>query len=159
MTNNKSWKVQAILCCLNCLKATLQNSEPTFSNSSSILLSRWCHIMQPMDYNNWAAVYSHFCTPGQGHFWSLWLQEGVAAAQVPRLSCGGSPPSGLVMRLLPGGGLRSWSYCRRGTSLWVMPWSWVCCVLSCSSCQALGASETNNVAPFAVMSGINWNDW
>jgi hypothetical protein len=52
-----------------------------------------------------AALHSHF-QPGQQHFWLLLLQEGLAAALCAGsavMECG-SPPSGLLMKLLSAGG-------------------------------------------------------
>jgi hypothetical protein len=60
--------------------------------------------MQCMDYNNWAFCI-HISMPGQRHFCLLCLQ-GVAAALCPGSTVAecGSPPSGLVMKLLSTGG-------------------------------------------------------
>ena len=146
MTTSKSWKVQAILCCLDCLKATLQNSEPSFSTArwyfwagDATLCNAWItttwllsiHISACRD-KGISGCYG--CKKGRLH----------AAALCPGSAVVDHRQVWLVMRLLPGGGLGSWSYCSRETGLW----SWVWCVLSCSSCQAVGASETNNAALF-----------
>ena len=85
--------------------------------------------MQCMDYNNLAVVYSHFCMPGQGHFWLLWLQEGEAAccSPVPRLRCGGSPPSVVGYETAPWRWTRKLILLQQGD--WAVELSVVCAFL------------------------------
>lgn len=146
MATSKSWKVLAILCCLNYLKGTLQNSMPSFSTAPRYFWAGDTTLCNAWITTTGLLSIHIFARQDRGIFGCYGCKEGClqAAALCPGSAVVDHRQVWLVMRLLPGVGLGSWSYCRRETGLW----SWVWCVPSCSSCQAVGASETNNVALF-----------